>query len=53
MQHKIESQTEELELTMKLEALPIGDGVEGMVQIQLQLANLTIQHQYIKKGKEA
>ena len=38
---------------MKLEALPIGDGVAGMVQIQSKLANLTIQLQDIKKGKEA
>ena len=38
---------------MKLEASPIGDGAAGMVQIQSQLANLTIQLQDIKKGKEA
>ena len=38
---------------MKLEASPIGDGAIGMVQIQSQLANLTIQLQDIKKGKEA
>ena len=34
MQQKIESQTEALELAMKLEASPIGDGTAGMVQIQ-------------------
>ena len=33
MQQKIESQMEALELAMKLEASPIGDGVAGMVQI--------------------
>ena len=38
---------------MKLEASPIGDGSVGMVQIQSQLDNLTIQLQDIKKGKEA
>ena len=53
MQQKIESQTKVLELAMKLEALPIDDGVVGMVQIQSQPTNLTIQLQHIKKGKEA
>ena len=43
MQQKIESQTEALELEMKLESSPIGDGSIGMVQIQSQLTNLTIQ----------
>ena len=44
MQKNIKSQIEVLELAMKLEASPIGDiGVAGMVQIQLQLANMTIQ----------
>ena len=38
---------------MKLEASPIRDGAVGMVQIQSQLTNLTIQLQDIKKGKEA
>ena len=33
MQQKIESQTEALELEMKLEASPIEDGVTWMVQI--------------------
>ena len=51
MQQKIELQTEALDLEMKLEALPIGNGAAGMVQIQSQLANLTIQLQDIKKGK--
>ena len=37
---------------MKLEASPIADGAERMVHIQLQLANLTLQLQDIKKGKE-
>ena len=34
MQQKIESHIEALELAMKLEASPIGDGAVGMVQIQ-------------------
>ena len=38
---------------MKLESSPIGDGGIGMMQIQLQLANLMVQLQDIKKGKEA
>ena len=53
MQQKIELETEALELVMKLEASPIGDGAVGMVQIQLELSNLTLQIQDIKKGKEA
>ena len=53
MQQKIELQMEALELEMKLEASPIGDGAAGMVQIQSQMANLTIQLQDIKKGKES
>ena len=53
MQQKIESQTEALELPTKLEASPISDGAAGMVQIQPQLANLMIQLQDIKKGKES
>ena len=53
MQQNIESQTEALELAMKLEASPIGVDAAGMVQIQSQLANPTIQLEHIKKGKEA
>ena len=52
MQQNIATQTEALELAMKLEASPIGDGATGMIQIQSQLANLTIQLQDIKRGKE-
>ena len=52
MQQKIAMQTEALELAMKLEASPIGDGVARMIQIQSQLDNLTIQLQDIKRGKE-
>ena len=51
MQQKTESQTKALELAMKLEASPIADSVVEMVQIQLQLENLTLQLQDINKGK--
>ena len=37
---------------MKLEALSIAKTSAGMAQIQNQLANLTLQLQDIKKGKE-
>ena len=53
MQQNIESQTEALELAMKLKASPIGDGAVGMVQNQSHLDNLMIQLHDIKKGKEA
>ena len=52
MQQNIAMQTEVIELAMKLEASPIGDGTTGMIQIQSQLANMTIQLQDIKRGKE-
>ena len=52
MQHKIVSQLEALEIAMKLEASSVGDiGLENM-QIQSLLANLTVQLQDIKRGKE-
>ena len=53
MQQNIESHTKVLELEMDMEASPISDDATGMVQIQSELANLTIQLQDIKKGKEA
>ena len=53
MQQKIESQKKTLELAMKLEASPIVGSAAGMVHIYSQLANLTIQLQDIRKGKEA
>ena len=37
---------------MKLEALPVGETAIGMNQIQVQLANLTLQLQDIKNAKE-
>ena len=52
MQQKIVTWSEALEIAMKLEALPIGETAVGMNQIQAQVANMTLQLQYIKKGKE-
>ena len=37
---------------MKLEASPIGEKAVAMNQIQMQLENLTLQLQDIKKGKK-
>lgn len=51
-QQKIETQAKALELVMKIEASPIGDTNASMQQIQIQLANLTLQLQDLKKSKE-
>ena len=42
MQQKLVSLIEALEIAMKLEALPVGDTGLGMMQIQSQMANLTV-----------
>ena len=52
MQQNIATQSEALEIMMKLEASPIGETAGGMNQIQAQLATLTLQLQDIKKEKE-
>ena len=52
MQKKIMTQSEDLEIMMKLEASSIGETVVGMNQIYAQLANLTLQLQDIKKENE-
>ena len=52
MQKKIAMQSEALDIVMKLEASPIEESVVEMNQIQVQLANLTLQLQDIKKCKE-
>jgi hypothetical protein len=52
MQQKIVSQSEALEIAMKLEASPVGENGAGMAQVQSQLAVLTIQLQELVKGKE-
>ena len=46
------TQSESLETAMKLEASPVGESAVKMNQIQVQLTNLTLQLQDIKKGKE-
>ena len=51
MQQKILSQSEALELAMKLQASPVRETSARMMQIQSQLANLTLQLWDIKKGK--
>ena len=45
-------QEEALEIEMKLESSLIGETDVGMMQIQSQLDNLTLQLQEIKKSKE-
>jgi len=52
MQQNLASQSEALEIAMKLEASPVGETGAGMAQIKSQLANLSIQIKYIKKGKK-
>ena len=52
MQKNIVTQSEALDTKMKLEAFPVGETVVGMNQIELQLANLMLQLQDIKKVKE-
>ena len=52
MQQNIVTQSEALEIVMKLEASLVRETGVGMNQIQSQLANLTIQLQDIKKGRE-
>ena len=52
MQQKVVDQAKALEVAMKLEASPLQEASAGMAQIQSQLANLTLQLQDIKKGKE-
>ena len=52
MEKNIVSHFEALELAMKLESSPIGEISVGMMQILSQLANLMLQIQDIKKGKE-
>jgi hypothetical protein len=50
-QQKVMSQPEALEIVMKLEASPVGDGT-GMAQVQSQLVVLMIQLSELMKGKE-
>ena len=52
MHQNIETQSEALEIAMKLEALLVSGNVVNINQIQTQLPNMTLQLQDIKKGKE-
>ena len=50
MQQKVSDQQEVLEISMKLEAAPIGDN-SGIAQIQAQLAEVALELRDMKKGK--
>ena len=52
MQQNIATQCKDLEITMKLEASPVGETTAKMNHIQAQLENMTLQLQDIKKDKE-
>ena len=52
MQQKVTSQSESLEIVMRLEASPVSDSMMGMDQLQKQLVNITLELQSLKKGKE-
>jgi hypothetical protein len=54
MQQKVAPQTEALEISMKLEATPIGESSPGMSHILNQLSSLSLQVEDMKKnrGKE-
>jgi hypothetical protein len=51
MQQKIASQSEALEIAMKLESTPMGESILGMSQILSQLTSLSLQVEDIKKDK--
>jgi hypothetical protein len=54
MQHKVTSQAKSLEISMKLEASPVGESSLGMSHILNQLTSLSLQVEDMKKetGKE-
>ena len=52
MQQKVTSQSEALEIAMRLEASPMFESTLGMDQLQKQLVNITLELQSLKKGKE-
>ena len=52
MQQKVTSQSEALEIAMRLEASSMSDSTLGMDQLQKQLVNITLELQILKKGKE-
>jgi hypothetical protein len=41
-QHKVTSQSKDLEIAMKLESYPIGESSAGNAQVQVELAALNI-----------
>jgi hypothetical protein len=49
MKQKVASQAEELEITMKLESIPMGESSSGMSQILSQLTSLSLQVKDMKK----
>jgi hypothetical protein len=51
MQQKVASQAEALEISMKLEATPVGESSPGMSQILNQLTSLSLQVEDMKKDK--
>jgi hypothetical protein len=51
MQQKIASQSEALEIAMKLESTPMGESSSGMSQILSQLTSLSLQVEDMKKDK--
>jgi hypothetical protein len=51
MQQKVTSQAEALEISMKLEATPVGESSPGMSQILNQLTSLSLQVEDMKKDK--
>ena len=51
MQQRITTQSEALEISMKMEDSPIGENAIRMNHIQMHLVKLMLQLQDIKKGK--
>jgi hypothetical protein len=51
MQHKVASQAEALDITMKLESTPMGESSSSMSQILSQLTSLSLQVEDMKKFK--
>ena len=49
MQQKVTSQSEALEIAMRLIALPMSESALGMDQFQKQLVNITLELQILKK----
>jgi hypothetical protein len=51
MQQKVDSWDEALEISMKLEATPVGESSLGMSKTLNQLTNLSLQVEDMKKDK--